>query len=448
MTADRPIVVVGTGFAGFGAGHRLDAAGRRYVVLDKNPYLGGHTASYVQPDGWVFDDGPHVSFTKDERVQAILADAVDGAFESVPIGLDNYWQGHRFTHPAQVNLHGLPTELVVRILVDFVAAREIADPEITNYEQWCRAAFGDTFAETFPMTYGRKYHTTEMANLTTDWLGPRMYRPDLAEVLRGALAESPIRDLHYVTHFRYPSYGGYASYLRKWAAGADVRLSAPVAAVDPAAREVVLEDGTKLGYARLISSMPLPELIPRLVGAPPVVTEAASRLAFTSVVMVNLGVSRPDSGDAHITYVYDEDLVFSRLSYPHRLSPHTVPEGAGAIQAEIYFSDKYKPMPADVSAFPGQVIRDLVRMGKLRDDDRVLFQEVRTVRYGNVIYDHERADALKIVHGHLDELGIHYCGRYGDWNHEWTDEAFLSGETAAQRALDAEPAPVAARAAG
>ena len=187
---EAPIVVVGSGFAGFGAGIFLEAEGLPYVVYDRNAYMGGHTASHELPGGFVFDQGPHVSFTKDERVQRILADAVGGGYEAVPIALENYWQGTILTHPLQVNLHGLPTELIVRILLDLVAASAAPTDEAppADYETWLRRSFGDTFAETFPMTYGHKYHTTPMANLTTDWLGPRMYRPSLEEALRGALA--------------------------------------------------------------------------------------------------------------------------------------------------------------------------------------------------------------------------------------------------------------------
>ncbi len=57
------------------------------------------------------------------------------------------------------------------------------------------------------------------------------------------------------------------------------------------------------------------------------------------------------------------------------------------------------------------------------------------LRYANIIFDHERTAALRTVHGYLDDLGIAYCGRYGDWGYMWTDESFISGENAAQKAL-------------
>ena len=43
--------------------------------------------------------------------------------------------------------------------------------------------------------------------------------------------------------------------------------------------------------------------------------------------------------------------------------------------------------------------------------------------------------ATAIVHGYLDDIGIAYCGRYGDWAYIWTDQSFVSGENALQKIL-------------
>lgn len=435
---EAPMVVVGSGFAGFGAGYCLEAAGLPYVVYDRNAYIGGHTASHELPGGFVFDQGPHVSFTKDERVQQILAEAVGGRYEAVPIALENYWQGTILTHPLQVNLHGLPTELIVRILLDLVAVSAAPTDEAppADYETWLRRSFGDTFAETFPMTYGHKYHTTPMANLTTDWLGPRMYRPSLEEALRGALATAPVRDLHYVTHFRYPTEGGYEAYLTSWVERSDVRLKHEIVGIDPRARTLRFANEDIAEYGQLISSIPLPDLVPLIDEAPQAVLDAASRLAFSSVVLVNLGIDRPGiGGETHIRYVYDADIPFSRISFPHRLSPRVVPDGASSVQVEWYFSEKYKPLAASAESLIEPTVAHLRSMGVLGASDRILVSEAAFTRYANVIYDHERAAALATIEEFLDQVGIHRCGRYGEWNHLWTDESFLSGERAAKAAV-------------
>ena len=435
--SDAPIAVMGSGFAAYGAAHRLEREGRAYVAYDEASVFGGHTTTHVLPGGWIFDEGPHVSFTKDERLQALFAANVDGAFESVPIKLNNYWRGHWIVHPAQVNLHGLPAELVVSIIRDFASAPEVSESDIRDYDHWCRLAYGDTFAETFPLTYGRKYHTTSMDQLTTDWLGPRMYRPTLEEMLRGALAPAPITEVHYVTHFRYPTFGGYSSYLRPWAERADLRLDHRLVGLDPKARRLRFANGVEVEYSAVVSSVPLPDLVPCIDGAPDDVLQAAARLAFTGVVLVNLGIDRRDDlSDAHITYFYDEDVIFSRASFPHLLSPMAAPHGKGSIQAEVYYSDKYRPLDRPLDEIIEEVVVDLRRCGVLRDSDTILIREAQVARYGNVIYNHDRADAVATIHAFLDDAGVTYAGRYGEWNHLWTDQAFLSGERAASDVLD------------
>ena len=429
------IVVIGTGMAGFGAAHRLSAAGVRPVVYDQNGYFGGHTASFRdEASGFLFDLGPHISFTKDPRIQELLARFVNQEFEALQVKLDNYWRGLRLTHPVQLHLNGLPKDLIVEIIADFVKVHDQQEPRIANYEEWLIASYGRRFAELFPMQYTRKYHLTTASNMSTDWLGPRMYRPSLEELLRGALAPwAP--EVHYITHFRYPKAGGFLSYLAPFPGLADIRLQHQVVAVDPAARALRFSNGQSIGYGALVSSIPLPVLIPMIAGVPADVIAAAKRLACSTCVLVNVGLDRADLSEGQITYIYDEDICFTRLSFPHMLSATNAPPGCGSIQAEVYFSDKYRPLTQSPEAIIDQVIADLHRCGIVRDSDRILFRGAKIVRHANVIFDLERSAALATVHGYLDDVGIKYCGRYGDWGYMWTDESFISGERAAEAAL-------------
>src|SRR5207302_8819378 len=168
------IAVLGSGMGGWGAVHRLHAEGVRPVLYDKNPYHGGHTASFLHDGGFLFDVGPHISFTKDPRIQELFAANIDQQFETVQIHLNNYWRGHWPTHPVQLHLHGLPEDVVVKVIADFVAEQKAGERKIANYADWLLASFGRTFAELFPMQYTRKYHLTTAENMSTDWLGPRI----------------------------------------------------------------------------------------------------------------------------------------------------------------------------------------------------------------------------------------------------------------------------------
>jgi len=284
------------------------------------------------------------------------------------------------------------------------------------------------------MQYTRKYHTTTAENMSTDWLGPRIYRPSLEEVLRGALSASAPH-VHYITHFRYPTAGGFVNYLNKFVPMGNLKLGHELVSIDPRKQELHFGNGVTDRYDGLVSSVALPDLIRMINDAPADVADAAQRLACSTCVLVNIGVDRPDLSSAHMTYFYDEDICFTRLGFPHMLSARNSPPGTGSIQAEVYFSKKYRPFTGAAEDQIEPVIRDLRKCGLLRENDRILSKKAMLLPYANIIFDLERAAALKTVHGYLDDIGISYCGRYGDWGYMWTDESFKSGEAAAERAL-------------
>jgi protoporphyrinogen oxidase len=427
------IAVLGTGMAGCGAAYRLQDEGADVVLYDKNPYPGGHTVSLTYEEGFTFDIGPHVSFTSDPRIQEIFAEAVDGAFDSREYRFTNYWEGCWLGHPAQTNLYGLPPQVIVKVISDFVA-ESASEREIHNYEDWLQVAYGKTFAEWFPGRYTYKYHTTEAANLTTDWMGPRMYRPSLEEMLLGAITRSS-PNVHYIRQFRYPRSGGFSSYVKGLAAPHDVRLNHEVVGIDPEAKELTFSDGRQTSYDALISSIPLPEVVKLVRGVPDDVLRAAEQLACSSCVLVNIGIDRPDIADVQISYFYDLDIIFPRASFPHMMAESTVPEGCSSVQVEIYFSQKYRPFSGSPSDLIEPTVRDLIRCGVLREGDRILMKDAVFVPYANIIFDHDRASALARVQGFLDDAGIRSCGRFGEWAYYWTDDSFKSGERAAERAL-------------
>ncbi|MGB5812389.1 MAG: NAD(P)-binding protein [Polyangiales bacterium] len=428
------VSIIGTGMAGCGAIHKATELGVGTITYDMHTHVGGHTASFQFDSGFTIDEGPHVSFTKIERIQDILAECVKGEYFEHKTKVNNHWKGHWIKHPAQINLHGLPPDLIAKCIEDFVAASHAPEPKINNYEDWLLGAFGETFARTFPMEYTKKYHTTSADNMSTDWVGPRLYRPELKEVLGGALNPKS-DDVHYIGGFRYPKRGGFAAYVQPFMEKTDLRLGHKMVGIDPKQKTIEFANGKVEPYEHLVSSVPLPELIPAIKDTPPDVLDAAARLTCSEVVIVSVGIDRADIIDAHWTYFYDEDYFFTRLSTPHLQSKLNVPEGCGSIQAECYYSKKYRPLDRTPDACIEPVIADLRRCGLIKDTDKIMFTHAMYIPYANVIFDLERKASVKTVHGYLKDVGIQYCGRYGDWAYIWTDQSFVSGEHAVQRAI-------------
>lgn len=433
---NEKIVILGSGMAGLGASNTLQSAGIPAVLYDKNTYPGGHTATFVHDTGFVFDDGPHISFTQNKRLQKLFAGNTENDFQTLTAYVNNYYRGAWVKHPAQANLFNLPDELKVQCLLDFIEAGKTDVVEHpANYLEWLISVFGKGFAENFPAVYGKKYHTVDPIYMSTVWMGPRLYRPSLEEVVRGAIfAETP--DVHYVSHFRYPTTGGFMSFLQPFVDAADLKLDHEVVEIDPATKTVKFANDSQENYDHLISSIPLPALVPMIKDVPDNVRKAASKLACTTCVVVNIGLSRDDFTKATWTYFYDEDLVFTRLSFPHKMSPDTCPQGCGSIQVECYYSDKYRPLDVEPDDLIQPVIDDLKRVGLLNSDEKILHSDASVIRYANIIFDLDREEALPVVHDYLDSIGIIYVGRFGEWGYQWTDEAFLSGEGGARKVIE------------
>ena len=206
-------------------------------------------------------------------------------------------------------------------------------------------------------------------------------------------------------------------------------------AVDLKDRKLSFRNGTTETYDKLISSLPLPVLIPLIIGAPHEVREAAAKLACTQVVVINVGLNRPIETKPQWSYFYDEDIPFARVSYRGNLSPKTVPQGCGGMQAEIYFSEKYRPLTGSPDEWIDPAIDALIKCGLIELREEIIHQSAIMLPFGNIIFDLERKAAVDTVHGYLDEVGIGYCGRFGQWGYIWTDAAFMSGERAARAAL-------------
>ena len=426
------IIVLGAGMAGYGAAKRLNEEGVNFQLFEKNSYIGGHCASYIFEDQWIFDDGPHISFTTSEEVKTLFAKNINQDFCEFKANTNNYWKGKWITHPAQVNLHGLPPEFNTQILKEMIEVSSIKNPVINNYQDWLYSSFGKTFADNFPAKYTRKFHTTEPENLTTDWVGPRLYRPKIEEVIYGMLNPAP-SDVHYIKGFRYPRKGGFVSFMNGISSETSINFEHKLEAINLRERKMTFNTGTSVNYKYAFSSLPLNEIILLMEDAPESIKEEARKLAWTQCIIVNLGIKRPCIWEHHWTYFYDEDFYTTRLSSPHLFSPETVPPGCSSLQIEIYFSNKYKPLDKTPEEFIPIVRDEMIKCGILKPDDEVAFSNAWLSPYAQVIFDHDRKQTVEKLHAFLLENNIYYGGRYADWAYIWSDESFKRGEAAAEK---------------
>jgi protoporphyrinogen oxidase len=429
--SDLNIAILGAGLAGLSTSYHLGHPDEA-VILEAKDHYGGHVYS-EERDGFTWDDGPHISFTMNQYVKDLFSECVDGEYEELKIRAVNYFQGNWIDHPAQTSLYQVPEPLRTRCLDSFLETARTEHDAPKNYEEWLHQAMGPVFADTFPAAYTRKYWTAEPRDLDIDWIGQRVLRPEVDDVVAGSKGPLP-PEMYYVDTRspRYPSKGGFNAYCHKLADGANIRYNTKIDQVDFGSRILRLTDGTELSYDQLVSTIPLPYLISRSIDAPDEVREAASLLRSTQFYRIDVAVNHPRRRDEIWYYIYDEDKVSVRLSVMERFAPSNAPTDKTGIQVEVYGS-VWKPLPPDPEQVKQQVVQELLEFGLVDEPGSIEYIEIGLVPTGQIVYDLQRKEVLGRVNRYLDSVGVHRVGRYSEWKYLMSDACVLGGRRTALR---------------
>jgi protoporphyrinogen oxidase len=418
------VVILGGGLAGLAASVMTGAP-----VYEAADAIGG-VASSDSVKAFTFDRGIHVLQTKNQRVLDLLAE-VGMTFATRERIAHIYAHGQYSEYPFQVNSAGLPVALRARCVWEFL--RRNGNPEPRNYQDWIYRSVGKGFADTFLIPYSEKFWCVSPKEMTFEWTGNnRVPQPRLSQVLRGAIYNKRTSIGNAI--FRYPEPGpGYGAVARALAkrCGA-IRLGHHATRLDAGMRRIVFNDNSAVNYQVLINTIPLPELVSIAFEAPEAVRAAVARLRTNSILVVNLGINRPNLSEKHWVHFPEKHLSFFRISFLTNFANDMAPPGTSSISCEVSYRNA---QPLDSQATTRRVIDDLIRIGILRREDEILATSTYDIRYAYCIYDMERKAALRTVKAWLASVDIVPAGRYGLWTYFWSDEAIMSGLKAGERSL-------------
>lgn len=418
------VVIIGAGIAGLGCAHALRSRNLSYSIYEMRQDWGGLCDCFYI-DKFRFDRFIHLSFSELEYVNKLFL-AIP-YYKHMPYPY-SYSSGNWIKHPAQNNLYNLASNEKERIIADFINRTNIPIDDIKDYEQWLRCQYGDYFAKNFPMKYTKKYWTTEAKNLEVKWIDNRMYKPSLEEMKSSCYTyKTPNR--YYAGEMRYPKKGGYKSFLSDIAKGQAINFKKEVVGIDTEKKEIVFSDGEITEYGKLVSSIPLPEYVKLIKNMPNLTKDACAKLAWTSGVLVSLGFNKMHIPKHLWYYIYDNDILPSRVYSPSLKSPDNAPTGCSSIQAEIFFSEKYKPLKTSLEEILKKTIKQLSSIMNFSKNDIICY-DVRYEPYANIIFNHEIYENRKIVLDYLLGLNILPIGRFGEWEYFWSDQSLMSGARA------------------
>jgi protoporphyrinogen oxidase len=426
------VVIVGAGLSGLSAAWHLAQAGVEAQVFEKEAEAGGACRTVVR-DGFAFDYTGHLLHLRLPESRTLLQQLGLGqAFRRHKRRAGILLAGRVTPYPIQIHTARLPREIRRDCLLGFIQAWAQKQEDDGSFGSWVLSRFGEGFARHFFFPYNRKLFCTDPFALTCEWVGRYVPRPELADVVDGALGLFPkSRAVGYNAWFLYPRVGGIGLLPQTLAQRVPrLFLNSPVVAVRLKQRQVLLANGQAVPFDALIATCPLPQLLAMAEPVPDELREKAKELAAVGVWNLNLAVRGQAKRREHWIYCPEEHLPFYRVGFPCN---HGVlaPEGFHTVSVEVSVPSGQEPPPGWQEA----CLDALVREGLLSSRSDVVFSHVARVDPAYVIFNPQRTQAVAAVRDFFRKANVFLCGRWAEWKYSTMEDALWDGAAVARKVV-------------
>jgi protoporphyrinogen oxidase len=428
------IGILGGGLVGLVVASRCQRHHCEILELDQT--VGGHCRSLVE-EGYTFDiGGPHILFSRNKEILELIYKELGDNLAQRRRNNRIWYDGRYVKYPFENGLYDLAPQDRFECLYHYLNNNY---PPPTNFKQWIYHVFGKGIAEKYMIPYNEKIWNVSTEEMATDWVDGRVPRPPVEDVIKAAVGVETEGYTHQL-HFGYPKTGGIEMVPHSFAKScSNITLNFRVAKLWREGRRWHVSDGSVVQtYDKIVSTMPIQDLIDGLPDVPEIIRTGIHGLRYNSLVVVMIGAVSKTPPPYTAVYVPDPAFPFHRLSFPLNFTDEGAPPGHMAVAAEITTNpgDGFHELSDD--EITRRVIDGIESMGLLRRAD-VRFQRIHRTKHAYVVRTFDYHEKLKRALDYLNSLGIVSVGRNAEFEYINMDEAVRRGLEVAQR-LDADSA--------
>jgi protoporphyrinogen oxidase len=417
-------MVIGAGVTGVFAARSIDAP-----IYEKRGYLGGKCASYFLKRGdnerffgarpensFLFEQGGgHWVWVNDEDILQRLKDK-SNLVKYYRKAAVYFTRSNKFIpYPIQYNLKSIDHDLRIKILNEITDSAN-NDYEPLTLEESLKHQFGDTLCDKFFYPFHRLY----TKNLYKIIKPNESYKTpfDLKKIWEGAEKKTQKYE-GYNYYFYYP-YEGLYNLLNNCASDIAIKYYKEAVSVDVHNKIITFNDGEKIGYKYLISSIPLSKLMNAVDFS---VDEKED--PYVSTLVLNMaGVKGENYPPYHWLYSPDSKSGFYRVGFYSNVSKNFLASNVNNA-ASSYVEKSYlkKPTEKELKKYCNMVCDELVSMGFFESID-VIDPTWIDVAYTWSRYDSNWVDKSVNL---LKKHDIFSVGRYGVWRNQGIMDSIIDG---------------------
>ena len=411
-------LILGSGPAGIAAAIRL---GKSAVIVDKNPFIGGQSASLEIGEA-VFDIGGHSFHTPHPFVRDLVYNNIE-MFEQVRKAYC-YSYDSLIPYPFQKSFRAIQNPAVVAECAAGLDNLDPNAPEPDSFKTFINQRFGEGIAKHFMLPYNEKLWARDLTKLDAKWVGERVAAPEGIKE-KFDLAGGQRKPLQGDTVVAYPAKGGFGEIFKKLSTLAhDIRLGVTIVKIDPQAKRAYTTTGEVYEYETLISTIPVNELYQLLTYKDEMVNAGVQSLEYMSLKCVMIAVNHPVDTEIQRIYSADDDNPAHKTAINHNSSDWLRSRKHHGIMGEVSYSEFKHMKDPDVKQW---FLDGLIKMNIIRSLDEVLDAKVVDVKYAYPVPTHNRPQIISNSKNFLAELDIHSVGRFGEWAYVNSDEALARG---------------------
>jgi len=349
-------------------------------------------------------------------------------------------------YPFQNNISNLPLENQISCingLIEAKVANATATGKPANFDEWIMRVMGEGIANVFMRPYNFKVWAIPTELMQCSWLGERVATANVQKVVENVLRDKTEAGWGPNAVFRFPQEGGTGAIWKKVADKCcgplnKQRYNCKVTNIDAAAHVVEMADGSKIHYDKLMSTLPLDQVL-KWVGK----DEWADRLTHSSTHVIGLGLRGQSPHDTKCWMYYPEDdcpfyrcTVFSHYAQKNvpaadlklptlRLGAKGSSGSNGVASAGPYWSlmfevsESAKHKPVDLATVVEETIQGAINTKMISSTDEIVSIYHRRIEHGYptpcLQRDAVLAEALPFL---KNNFNIWSRGRFGAYKYE------------------------------
>ncbi len=419
-------VILGAGITGLNTAYNLK---KDFFLAEKTNKVGG-LAKSIEKKGYLFDYAEHFLRIPSKKIDSLIRKLMRENIFSQELISGIYFKEKYINYPFQENIRDLPLSELKKCTKSMILnyfSRDQSKKEFSNFEEFIYYQYGEYIAEEFMIPYNEKIWSMKTKEMGTSWFAAAkiVSTIDLNKLIDiiFPLSGETLKN-RYIRW--YPVKGGsqelansYIPYLNHLA------LNHNAIEIDIDRKEVIFENGHSETYEKLISTIPLPELINISTNIPKNIKKLSSKLKFNSVYCLNLCINRENDHKYHWIYFPQKNIPFSRLFFSSNFSKNNAPRGKSSCSALVTYLPESN---FDITEFENKSLQSLIKLGFLKNESDIIDKIPLKIKYGFPLPTIGLSKQVRIIKNFLNEYKIFSIGRYGEWKYSGIEHAIEDGE--------------------